>query len=53
MCDRHALGGTFKESFITEGLDGTMDSVKQRFINKLSNEILNSDKKYLSFLLYY
>lgn len=44
--DRLALGGMFKESFITEDIEGPLDSTKSILRTKLEHDFLNNDKKY-------
>lgn len=44
--DKTALGGMFKESFITEGLNDGVNKLINRIINKFEYEYLNGDKKY-------
>jgi hypothetical protein len=44
--DKTALGGMFKETFITEGLNDGVNKLINRIINKFEYEYLNGDKKY-------
>jgi hypothetical protein len=44
--DRLALGGSFKQSFITDGLNEPLPHLKNMIKVKLENEFLNSDRKF-------